>query len=112
MKMMFAIINRDDAEDVCDALRENGYFFTVIATTGGFLKAGNRTLLLGVEDEKVEDVLGIISSHCARRKAKVPNFVYNDRSAMPAFNTNLSTREVVVGGATVFISGVERFEKY
>ena len=112
MKMMFAIINRDDAEDVCDALREDGFMFTVIASTGGFLRAGNRTLLLGTEDEKCERVLEIIRSHCAQRKAKVPNFIYADRSPMPTFGAGLTTREITVGGATVFITDVEKFCKY
>lgn len=112
MKMMFAIINRDDAEDVCDALRENGFMFTVIATTGGFLRAGNRTLLLGTEDDKVENVLSIIKEHCAQRRVKVPNVIYSDRGSMAAFAAGVSTREVTVGGATVFITDVEKYAKY
>lgn len=111
MKMMFAIINRDDAEDACDELREKGFMFTVIASTGGFLRSGNRTLLLGVEDEKCEQVLDIFRKNCPQRKAQVPNLIYADRGPIPSFGAGLSTREVTVGGATVFISDVERFVK-
>lgn len=112
MKMMFAIINRDDAEDVCDSLRENGFMFTVIASTGGFLRSGNRTLLMGVEDEKCEQVLEIIKKNCAQRKAQVPNLIYADRGPIPSFGTGIATREVTVGGATVFVTDVEKFVKY
>ena len=112
MKMMFAIINRDDAEDVCDVLRENGFMFTVIASTGGFLRAGNRTLLMGVEDEKCEQVMEIIKKNCAQRKAQVPNLIYADRGPIPSFSAGIATREVTVGGATVFITDVEKFVKF
>ena len=60
MKMITAIINRKDALEVCDSLTESGFFFTKLSTTGGFLKAGNTTLLIGTEDEKVDEVFSKI----------------------------------------------------
>ena len=55
MKMITAIVNKKDAGDVCDALAQARYTFTKMATTGGFLKAGNVTLLIGTDDEKVDE---------------------------------------------------------
>lgn len=107
MKMITAIVNKDDGADVCRALTEAGFMFTKVSTTGGFLRAGNNTLLIGTEDEKVDQAIQLIREHCARRRAKVPAAIYNEYSLYNAFYT----AEVEVGGATVFITNVERFEK-
>ena len=106
MKMITAIVNKKDAGEVCDALSEGKYAFTRMATTGGFLKAGNVTLLIGTDDEKVDDALQIIRKHCAKRMEPMPAVV---NAGVPAFGYYKA--EIPVGGATVFVSPVERFEK-
>ena len=106
MKMITAIINRKDAVEVCEALTEEEITFTKMSTTGGFLKFGNTTLLIGVEDDKVDDVLALIRKHCAKRMEPVPSVV---SAGVPTFGYYKT--EVPVGGATVFVSPVERFEK-
>ena len=79
---------------------------TRLATTGGFLMAGNMTLLIGTEDERVDDCIKVISRCCNQRTEIVPGTasigVLLD-TAMPI--------EVTVGGATIFVTNVERFEK-
>ena len=55
MKLILAIMSNDDAPTASSALTKEGYSVTRLATTGGFLRAGNTTLLVGVEDEKVEN---------------------------------------------------------
>ncbi len=106
MKMITAIVNKKDAGEVCESLTEGKITFTKISTTGGFLKAGNTTLLIGVEDEQVEDVIKLIRKHCARRMEPMPSVV---SAGVPTFGYYKT--EVLVGGATVFVSPVERFEK-
>lgn len=106
MKMITAIINKKDSGEVCDALTEEKFYFTKMATTGGFLKAGNVTLLIGTEDDKVDEVIAIIKKHSAQRMEPMPSVV---NAGVPAFGYYKT--EVLVGGATVFVSPVERFEK-
>lgn len=106
MKMITAIVNKRDAGEVCDVLAENKITFTKMATTGGFLKDGNVTLLIGTENEKVDLVMELIRKHCAKRMEVVPSVV---SANMPTFGYYKT--EVPVGGATVFVSDVERFEK-
>ena len=67
MKMITAIVNKKDTNDVCLALMENRFEFTKLATTGGFLKSGNTTLMIGVDDEKLETALDLIRKNCAKR---------------------------------------------
>lgn len=108
MKMITAIVNKKDTPFVCDALREAGIYFTKMASTGGFLRAGNSTLLIGVEDARLEETLDIIRTHCARRMEPAP---------LPSANAGtvhmpVSARAMVpVGGATVFVTDITHFEK-
>lgn len=106
MKLILAIINHDDANTVTQALTKKGFSSTKLATTGGFLMAGNMTLLICTDDERVDDCIGIISKCCKQRTEIVPGTAtlgLGIESTMPM--------EVTVGGATVMVTNVERFEK-
>jgi len=63
MKLMILILNDADAESVLRKLIEAGYRATRISTTGGFLRRGNTTLLMGMEESKVEGALDIIRAN-------------------------------------------------
>ncbi|MBP1560909.1 MAG: cyclic-di-AMP receptor [Oscillospiraceae bacterium] len=107
MKLVYAIVNNDDSHDVSSALTKQGFFATKLASTGGFLKAGNTTFLICVDADKVDEVIGIITERSRRRKQYVPaaNIAGADMhgASFPV--------EVSVGGATIFVTDVERFEK-
>lgn len=105
MKLVTAIVNRKDANKVCDALMANRFTFTKMATMGGFLKAGNVTLFIGTEDAKVETVIAIIRKNSARRIESIKDPDMLRYAATP------ESGAVMVGGATVFVTNVERFEK-
>ncbi len=106
MKLITAIVNKKDVNEVSDALREKGFSFTRMASTGGFLTAGNTTLLIGTEDEKVESALETIRVHCKKRTVHVAHAPYMATGLTMAYPT-----EVVVGGATVFVTEVCHYEK-
>ena len=106
MKMVFAIINQDDTNKVVTEIMKAGFQVTKLATTGGFLKAGNTTILIGVESSKVDDVIGIISKFSKTRKQVIPSTSELSAGFFPSVPV-----EVSVGGATVFVIDVDRFEK-
>ena len=60
MKLVFAIVNNDDSHSVSSALTQGGYQATKLASTGGFLMAGNTTFMICSDDGKVDDVIQII----------------------------------------------------
>lgn len=107
MKLVMAIIHDDDAQDVMGLLSEKGYFITKLATTGGFLRSGNTTLITGVEDQEVEQVIGIFEERCKSRMQTTaftnPYGVMEGYIPFPV--------EVKVGGATIFVLDVEQFKK-
>ena len=106
MKLIFAIVNGDDATTVSTEATRAGYIVTKLSTKGGFLRVGNTTFLIGVEDEKVEDVISIIRDYSSKRVQTVP-----DLSAFPG-DTLAMPMEVTVGGATIFVTDIDRFEKF
>ena len=107
MKMITAIVNKKDANEVCDNLASHGISFTKLATTGGFLRSSNTTLLIGAEDDQVEPIIARIRRHCAQRTEHVPVAPNLEGGHLYA----AYTREINVGGAIVFVTDVVRFEK-
>ena len=106
MKLIFAIVNNDDSHSVQSALTKNSFQATKLASSGGFLMAGNTTFMICSENEKVDEILEIIKNHSHKRKQLVHNnsvFSHGANTAYPV--------EVTVGGATVFVTDIERFEK-
>ena len=109
MKLLIGVVNRDDLYPLVDAMVRAGYDATIISTTGGFLREGNATLLIGVADESVGNVLQIIRDNCRTRTRYVHPFPV----ALEYEETfMLAPIEVRVGGAIVFIVNVERFVKF
>ena len=106
MKLLVAIVQDADVNFLMDALTENGYRVTRLSTTGGFLKKGNTTLLIGVEEEKLDEVLSIIESNCKRRNTTTT--IINP-SAESSLLTNTVPIDISVGGATIFILDVDQY---
>lgn len=110
MKMVYAIVHSEDEESVTQSLMSAGFIVTKLATTGGFLKRGNTTLLIGVDEDKVEPVIAIIKKECGKREQMVYNVPYSQTTGVPT-TTFTSPVSIDVGGATIFVVDVERFEK-
>ncbi len=107
MKLIFAVVNRDDANAVTQSLARKGFSSTRLSTMGGFLMAGNVTVMVGVPDEKVQIVLDIIKEHSHSRKQMIPATTDMGSGYYPT-----ATVEVTVGGATIFVVDVDRFERF
>ena len=106
MKLLIAIVQDEDSSKLLSKLMQIGLSATKLATTGGFLKAGNTTLLLGVEEERIQDALKIIESVCKSRKqmtsapSALTGIAHGEYTTYPV--------EVTVGGATVFILSIDQ----
>ncbi len=109
MKLLIAIVQDEDAGRLISGLLSEGFSATKLATTGGFLRSGNTTLLLGVEEDRCQRCLEIIEKigKSRRQIAANPVTLSVGGEAMTSF-----PMEVTVGGATVFILSVEQFIKY
>jgi uncharacterized protein YaaQ len=106
MKLVLAVINHDDAHIVVHNLTKEGFLVTKLSTTGGFLMMGNMTILVGVEDDKVNSVIRVISKYSKSRKQVMPSMSEMGMGMLPVLPV-----EVTVGGATVFVLDVDKFIK-
>ena len=108
VKLVVAIVHNEDAGALVDALLDRDFRATRLHSSGGFLKQSNATVILGVDDPQVDDVLGIVRETCHARTQVVnpmPPIMEPGEFFMPY------PLEVEVGGATVFVLPVERFER-
>ncbi|MBU5427996.1 cyclic-di-AMP receptor [Tissierella pigra] len=93
MKLIIAIVQDDYITKVVKALMDNKIRATKLSSTGGFLKSGNTTLFIGVEDNEVEDVIDLIKKECATKKIKDGN------------------TEITLGGANLFVMDIDKYMK-
>ena len=110
MKLIIAIVQDEDASRLINKLMNEGFGATKLATTGGFLRSGNTTLLTGVEDEKIDTVMGIIEKTCKSRKQMAP--VHTPMTGSTGMYVPAYPVQVTVGGAIVFVLDVEQFHKF
>lgn len=106
MKLVISIVQDDDSQELLDTLTEEGFRVTKLATTGGFLKSGNTTFMIGVPKEDVSKVIDCIKTVCKSREETItaPTLL---NSATPIYMSQ--TIDVAVGGATVFVLDVDQF---
>ena len=109
MKLIVAIVQDEDASRLVNSLMKDGFGVTKLATTGGFLRAGNTTLLVGVEDDKLDNAMSVIEKVCKSRKQIASSPVTMGGSAGMYAPYPI---EVTVGGATVFVMSVDQFVKF
>lgn len=107
MKLIVAIVQDQDAPSLIEDLTEKEFRVTKLSSTGGFLKAGNTTLLIGVEDAEVDNVTQIIEKNCKTREITTSLLTVT----MPGDTYIPYPLEVKVGGATLFILDVEQHIK-
>lgn len=105
-KLVIAFVHRDDVGRVVAALRDSELRFTELRSEGGFLRSGNATLMIGVEDDQLPLAMSVIERNCQRRTEQVPVELLGgvDAAWLPT--------EVTHGGATVFVLPVEEIRHF
>lgn len=109
-KLVLAVLQGSDADNTIRNLNEQGFIVTVLSSTGGFLKKKSTTVMIGVEEDRLEEVLDVLQKYAGRRKetayhsVPVPN---GEVSAVPPM-----PMEVMAGGAAVFILSLDDIRKF
>lgn len=106
MKLVYAIVNNDDTYAVSKGLLNKGISATKLSSTGGFLMKGNTTFMICCDDEQVESVIDVCKEHSRKRKQFVPSSSLIEQGIEASVPV-----EVTIGGATIFVTDIERFEK-
>jgi len=108
VKLVVAIVHNEDAGALVDALLDREYRATRLHSSGGFLKRSNATIVVGVDDDRVDEVMDVVRDRCTSRTQIVnpmPPIMEPGEFFMPY------PLEVEVGGATVFVLPVDRYER-
>ena len=71
MKLVVAVVQDQDSNRLSNALTKYDFRATKLASTGGFLRSGNTTFLIGTEDSLVPKVLDVIRENCRARDQMV-----------------------------------------
>lgn len=109
MKMIMAVVQDKDSPRLAQNLVKAGVRATKLASTGGFLHAGNTTFMIGIADEEVSKVMELIRSSCKSREQVV--------TPMSPMGNQLESYvpypvSVQIGGATVFVLEVADFQQF
>ncbi len=103
MKLVLAIVSTSDAPVVASAMSKAGYPATVTNSYGGFLSKENAVIFSGIDDAKVRAVVKIIGENTTERVEDVSTAAISGRFKLPS--------SIKIGGAVVFVLGVEQFFK-
>ncbi len=111
-KLILAVVQEDDYDTTVSELNQNGFFVTMLSSTGGFWKKKNFTIMLGVEESRTGTALEILKRCAGKRKHTVYSSMAMPTAsqyaaAMPSIPMNME-----FGGVTVFVLDLERLEKY
>jgi uncharacterized protein YaaQ len=107
VKLVLAVIQNEDESALIQAMETQGLGITRIGSSGGFLRANNVTLMMAIKDDQLERVLGLLNKHCKRRTRRL-------RPRAPSMEARGRFPDAVpieIGGATVFIVGLEQMER-
>jgi uncharacterized protein YaaQ len=103
LKLVIAVVQERDWQALREALIEKNYRVTRLSSSGGFLRQGNTTLLIGVTESQVDDVIATVREQCQSRQEFVSSYTSDHMIDMPV--------GVKVGGATVFVLEVDQYER-
>lgn len=108
MKLVLTVVQSEDASGLLSELSNRGFRATRIKTVGGFLREANATIFIGVEEADVDAVVHTIRENCTTRQQQItaiPAVMEPGEFFLPY------PVEVEVGGATIFVLDVDRFER-
>lgn len=106
MKLVYAIVNNDDTYAVNKGLSKEGIRATKLSSTGGFLMSGNTTFMICCQDHEVNTVIQVLKEKSRKRKQFVPSSTVTGPDGGQSYPV-----EVTIGGATIFVTDIERFEQ-
>ncbi|WP_071131827.1 cyclic-di-AMP receptor [Enterococcus timonensis] len=109
MKLILAIVQDKDSNRLANEFIDSNIRATKLSSTGGFLKSGNSTFIIGIDDNRVQEALDLIKETCQARKQYVSTPVSLDLSLDGQVPYPV---EVEVGGATCFVLPVDAFQQY
>ena len=111
-KMIMAVVQEDDYDTTVSELNKQGFFVTMLSSTGGFWKKKNITIMLGVEADKLEQALDILKRCAGKRQQTIYSNVAMPTGSQYAAAMPSVPVKVELGGVTVYVMDLEKLEKF
>lgn len=108
MKLLVVFVHVEDAPDVAVALRSEGFGFTMLESTSGFLGQESRTFLVGLEKGRLDACLEVFSRTCTDRWASAESARADAERGEQDRSDATSPSQVEVGGAVAFVLEADR----
>ena len=106
-KLVLAVLQGSDSDNTIRNLNERGFMVTVLSSTGGFLKKKSTTVMIGVEEDRLEEALDVLQKYAGHRKETVYQSVtmpHGEMSAVPPV-----PMEVMAGGFEWLVHSTDMF---
>ena len=109
MKLAVCVVHHRDKSDLADSMVRAGFKFTILSSHGGFLREGNATFLVGLEESELDQLKQVVQENCQTRE-QVVNVSYFEGAGPAGFLSSPVT--VPVGGAVMFVVNVDEFFRF
>lgn len=110
-KLIFAVLQGEDYDEVVEQLNKNGFYVTMLNSSGGFLKKRSVTIMIGVENERFEAAVEILKREAGKRKETIYRSIPLPHGE-PTISAPTFPVEVERGGATIFVLNMDSMEKF
>lgn len=110
MKLLLIVVPRNHQKELRKELLDASFQLTRFESEGGFLRKRNDTFLLGVDDDRVDEAVGLVKKICAPQNETISAPVLSSTDVAESVMAS-DAATITTGGATVFVLGIERFEK-
>ncbi len=107
--LIICVIRDQDAAKLMDVLRDTNFSFTKLASTGGFLREGNTTFLVGVVEARKEELISLVKKVCGRREEIVESTMPVNEPIGPYVPQAV---KVTRGGGVLFEVPIDRYERF
>lgn len=110
-KLIMAVLQGEDSTDTIAELNKHGFFVTVLSSTGGFLKKKSSTIMIGVEESRLDEVMALLKQFAGKRTQTL----YLSTSAVHGVQASmmpLTPVETEMGGVTTFVMNLEKIDKF
>jgi uncharacterized protein YaaQ len=104
-RLMTVVVQEQDVDAAMRSLKKSGIYTTRLSSTGGFLGRRSSTLLIGLVSGQEEEILNILRQNCRTRVEYVTIPLEGSPLPLPA------PTPITVGGATIFLMDVDRYEE-
>lgn len=111
MKLLIIITQKEDSKKLEQALIAKKFQLTRYDSFGGFLQKKNATYIIGVEDEKVSDILDLVKKNC-KSKEEIVTPPVTQTLGLGEVVPQVGATKIIVGGAIIFIIACEKVIKF